>query len=396
MEAVKRRIMVVSTLFLLLSTLAFNGFVVVKGETGEVGFIIKMSVTYNNINETENWTFTEEDRAISLFMNNTWQTVQLINHSYPLETTTIDEDGNPIAILQFPESELEPGESISYTVTYYALSKPRLLPNIKEEDSETIEKIPEELKESYCGEGDPWLVNDPELRDLAQNIAEKETKVLTIVKKFVEWIGSIDYQVHEVPLYPNETYAEGRGDCDDQAILFITLCRICEIPSFLQVGCIYMPTDRVNETHWEGHLTTSLKHVGWHGWAIVYIPPWGWLPVDLTWWHYNPLNAIEWAAVTSQKTLQYMNISQMDYVASSRMYRDFLKNNDFYVYAQDEMMEASPTNHRDDTLERLFPWILTIATLVVTVAAAGIFIRVWKREKSKALESKNPSLTFRA
>ena len=390
-------IMVVSTLFLLLSTLTFNGFVVVKSETEEAGFIIKTSVTYSNNNETENWTFTEEDRAIGLFMNNTWQTVQLINHSHSPKKT-IDEDGNPIAILQFPESELKPGENISYTVTYYALSKPRLLPNIKEEDSGTLEEIPEELKESYCGEGDPWLVNDPRLRDLAQNIAENETKVLTVVKKFVEWIRqNIDYpaQAHEVPSYPNETYTERRGDCDDQAILFITLCRIFEIPSYLQIGCIYLPTEHVNETYWEGHLTTSLKHIGWHGWAIVYIPPWGWLPVDLTWWYYDPLNAIKRAAVTSQTTLQYMNISQMDYVASARMDMDFLKNNDFYVYAQDEMMEAPPTNHQDDTFERLFPWILMFATVVVAVIVAGIFMHVWKREKLKEIES-NPSLTFRA
>jgi hypothetical protein len=393
-ETVKRTMMVVSTLFLLLSTIPFNGFVIVKGETEEAGFIVKMSVTYHNNNETENWIFTEEDRAISLFMNNTWQTVQLINHSYPLENTTFDEDGNTFAILQFPNMELKPGENISYTVTYYALSKPRLLPNIKEEDSGTLEEIPEELKESYCGEGDSWLVKDPELRIAAQEIAENETKVLTLVKKFVEWIRqNIGYTVHEVPSYPNETYAERSGDCDDQAILFITLCRILRIPSYLQIGCIHMPTvPSTEDTYWEDHLTTSLKHIGWHGWTIVYIPPWGWLPVDLTYvlgGYDDPLNAIKKAAVTSQKTLQYMNISQMDYVASSRMYRDFLKNSDFYVYTQDEMMEAPPTNHGNDTLEKLFTWIPIIATVVVAVTAAGIFVYVWKRGKSKEIQS-NP------
>ncbi|MDH5636685.1 MAG: hypothetical protein OEY47_08495, partial [Candidatus Bathyarchaeota archaeon] len=100
----KRMIPVVFTLFLLLSTLTLTGFVVLKGEAEEAGFIVEMSVTYNN-NGTEEWVFTNEDRAIGLFMNNTWQTVQLINHSYPLENTTFDEDGNPMAVLQFPESK---------------------------------------------------------------------------------------------------------------------------------------------------------------------------------------------------------------------------------------------------------------------------------------------------
>ena len=393
--------MVVSSLFLLLSTLAFNGFVVVKGETEEAGFIIKMSVTYYNNNETENWAFPEEDRAIGLFMNNTWQTVQLINHSHPLEKTTIDEDENPIAVLQFPESELKPGENTSYTVTYYALSKPRLLPNIKEEDSGTLEEIPEELKESYCGEGGPWLVNDPELRDLAQNIAENETKVLTIVKKFIAWIKGpegIKYETHEIPYYANETLAHHQGDCDDQAILLITLCRIYGIPAYLQIGCIYLPTYFDDSEYWNGHVRSVLKRVGWHGWAMVYVPPWRWLPVDLTYalgGYGDPLNAIKKAAVTSQTTLQYMNISQMDYVASARKEMDFLKNNDFHIHTQDEMMEAPPTNQGDDTFGRLFPWILIVATIVVAITAAGIFMRVWKREKLKEIES-NPSLTFRA
>ena len=398
-ETVKRTIMVVSAFFLLLSTIPFDGFVIVKSETEEAGFIVKMSVTYHNNNETENWIFTEEDRAIGLFMNNTWQTVQLINHSYPLENTTFDEDGNPIAVLQFPESQLNLGENISYTVTYHALSKPRQFPDIKEENSSTLDDIPEELTKNYCGEDDIWLVNNPELQSLAQSIVGNETRVLTIVKNFVEWIRKkIDYpvQAHEVPLYPNETYARLEGDCDDQAILFITLCRIYKIPAYLQIGCIYDPKSFDDSKYWSNHLRSILKRVGWHGWAMVCIPPWGWLPVDLTYvlgGYASPLDAIKRAAVTSRNTLQYMNVNQTDYVASSRRYRDFLENNDFYVYTEDEMMEAPPTNHGNDTLEKLFPWIPIVATVVVAVTVAGIFVYVWKTEKPKEIES-NPSLTF--
>jgi len=388
---VKRMIIVVSFLFLLLLTLTFTGFVVVKGETEEVGFIIKMNVTYCN-NGTENWAFTEEDRAISLFMNNTWQTVQLINHSYSLENTTFDDDMNPMAVLQFPESQLNPGENISYTVTYDALSKPRLLPDIREENSSTLDDIPKELKKSYCGEGDTWLVNDPELQDLAQNIVGNETRVLTVVKNFVEWIRqNIDYpeQTNEVPLYPNETYARLQGDCDDQAILLITLCRIYKIPAYLQIGCIYNPNSFDDSKYWNDHVRSILKRIGWHGWAMVYVPPWGWLPVDLTYvlgGYTDPLDAIKRAAVTSRNTLQYMNVIQTDYVASSRRYRDFLENNYLYVYMHDEMMKASPTNHEEFTLERLFPWILVTTIVVVAVIIAGIFIRIRREKRLKETE----------
>ena len=388
----KRRVVVGSTLFLLLSTLVLAGLVVVKSETEEIGLIIKMSVTYFN-NGPENWTFTEEDREISLFMNNTWQTVKMINNSHSLEKTTFDEDGNPIAILQFPESQLHLGENVSYTVTYYALSKPRPPPDIEENNSGALTDVPEELKNNYCREGDTWQVNDPELQSLAQNIARNETRVLTIVKNFIEWIKqTIDYpaQAHEIPLYPNETYARLEGDCDDQAILFITLCRIYKIPAYLQIGCIYDSKSSDDISYWGDHFRSILKRVGWHGWAMVYVPPWGWLPVDLTYLlggYSSPLDAINRAAVTSRNTLQYMNVNQMDYIASSRRYRDILESNDFYVYTEDEMMVASPNNHENDILERLLPWIPTIATVVIAVAAAGIFVYAWKKKKPKEIES---------
>lgn len=393
-EAVKRIMIVTSTLFLLLSTLAFTGFIVVKGDTEEVGFTIKMSVTFYNNDETENWTLTEEDRTISLFMNNTWQTVHLINHSHPIENISFDEDGNPIALLQFPESELKPGENINYTVTYSALSKPRLLPNITEEASGTLEEITEDLRKNYCGEVGPWLVNDTKLQELAQNIAGNETKVLTIVKNFIAWIKGpegIEYETHEVPYYPNETLADRQGDCDDQAILLITLCRIYGIPAYLQIGCIYISTYFDDSEYWNGHIRSVSKRIGWHGWAMVYVPPWHWLPVDLTYLiggYGDPLDAIKKAAVTSQTTLQYMNISQMDYVASAREDRDFLINNNFYIHTQDEMTRTPPENPLDGIIGKLFPWILVTTIVVVAAIIAIVFIRIRREKMLKETEFK--------
>jgi transglutaminase-like putative cysteine protease len=389
----KMAVIVAAIFFLLLSTLAFNSPVVVKGETNEAGFIIKTSVTYYN-NGTENWVFTDQDRGIGLFMNNTWQTVQLINHSYPIENSTVDEDKNPIAFLQFPKTEIDPGENVSYTVTYYALSKPRLLPDIKEENSGTLADIPEKLIERYCGEGDAWLVNDTELQELAHSIAPNETNVLTIVKEFVAWIrenikypypGELHKVSHENPLYPNETFKYKEGDCDDQAILFITLCRIRKIPSYLQIGYVYDTTIQANETSWGGHERIFQKGIGGHGWAIAYIPPWGWLPVDLTFWRYSPLNAIKTAAVTSQSVIQYMNVSQMDYVASQREAERLLEKNGFYVYARYEMTQTLPEGLLDRGVG-LFPWILVIAIVVVVVAA--VFIRVRRATKGNNILQK--------
>lgn len=361
-----------------------------NSEVQDVGFTIQTRVIFSNpSNGSATWNFTEEDRTIGLFMNNTWQVVHLINCSCPLETVKKDEDGNQVAVLLFPKSELKPGKNMSYTVTYRAVSKPRSIPEITEETSENLNKIPKDLSEQYCMEAGPWLINDPPLRKLACDIAKNETKVLTIIKKLVEWINhNITYAVHEVPYYPNETYIESRGDCDDKAVLFATLCRILGIPAYIQIGCIYLPTATyTSETYWQGHVINVQKRIGWHGWAMVYVPPWGWLPVDLTYVTDgldDPLNAIKKGAVTLQETIQYMNIAQTDYVASSRDSRELLIKNDFYIYMEDEMVLEIPKEPPPEVhgWNHYVPVIITVA-VAATITGAFMIFYIKKVKKAK-------------
>jgi len=382
-----KRLKVAFVLVSLLISIGFQDFCQVKGETGDVNFTIRMSVTYSN-NGTRNWNFTEDEQSVSLFMNTTWQSVQLVNHTYPPKSLENDTDGNPIAILQF-KSELNPKENLSYTVTYHVLSKPRTLPSISEEESQTLNEIPNYLENYTKAEG-PWLTNQPELQNLTRSIAGNETKVLTIVKNLAAWIANesnIRYEAHDVPLYPNETLKLKEGDCDDKAILLVTLCRIYGIPSYLQIGCIYDPiTPFLNETYWQGYVTVISKRISWHGWAIVYIPPWGWLPVDLTYVlgdASDPLNRIRKAAVTWQWVIQYMNFTTSDYVASSRKTREFLQKNSFYIYEEDEM---TLNQHLDilwqqimETLKWLF--IVGVVAGAATCVSIAIFVHIGKTRK---------------
>ncbi len=198
----KRPAAAVSIVLVLFSTVFSYVPSSVGAEAQDLSFVIQTSVTYSN-RGTETWNLTEEDRTVSLFMNNTWQTVSLINHSHPVEATKTDGDGNPTAVLQFPESALQPNETISFTVTYHVLSKPRLLPSINKEASGTLDQVPTDLREELNETEDPWLVNDPELRERAYKLAENETRVLTILRKYVAWISEyIDYpsKPQEVPL----------------------------------------------------------------------------------------------------------------------------------------------------------------------------------------------------
>lgn len=383
----KRVSIVTIVLVVLLCTTGYQSFFSRGIETQDLEFVIQMSVTYSNPpSGTKTWNLTEEDRTVSLFLSNTWQEVQVINHSHPFETEKVDEDENPIAVLKFPEPRLKPSENISYTVSYHALSKPRTLPDITEEESGTLSEVPNDL-DKYSGAEGPWLVDDSELRDLASDITKNEIKVLTIVKMLITWIrDNISYETHETPLYANETFGELKGDCDDQGVLFITLCRILGIPSYLQVGCIYLPEVRLErEKYWDDHLTAVQKHIGWHGWAMVYVPPWGWLPVDFTYVKgglADPLNAIRQSAVVAfQTVIQYMNIIESDYVARAREVRNFLQQNDFYVYEEDSMIfDSDQREIWRQTLEGWIQWVLAI-TVISAISVPAVFMLIWRNEK---------------
>jgi len=341
------RLTIVLIVLLAASTvyLYYYRFQPIEPTTQEKVFTLTISVKYEN-DGTNIWNLTEEDSTIGLFMNTTRQEVYLTNHSFSDRLFRRDVDGNYIAIVDFPRKRLQPGSSLEYQVDFRIIAKPQSTPDIDERNSHSLDEIPLDLKERFLGAEGPWQVDDPALVMLAREIVGNETNVLSIVKKMIIWIRSnISYQSWELPKYPNETLRDRFGDCDDQANLLITLCRICGIPAHLQIGCIYLPS-RANKTnsYWDDHLVYKLMKIGWHGWAMAYIPPWGWLPIDLTYAEgisEYPLNAIRRSALTLQRTIQYMNIIRTDYVASSVNLRSFLVRYDFYIYEKNEMVEET-------------------------------------------------------
>ena len=387
-------------LIVFLSTLSFPNFSVVQSETGNVSYFLKSTVRYSNPSQDQVWNFTERgdyDRTIGLFMNNSWQTVKLVNSTFPVETIRSDEDNNSVAILQFQKSALQPNENLNFTVWYHIVLKPRIIPYITETASLNLADIPQNLVGEYTrGEGS-WQTNNQPLMSLALSLKGSETNVLAIVKNFIVWMKDSQHMRypkdrHENPYYPNQTYAQHEGDCDDQAILLVTLCRIVGIPAYLQVGCIYQPSYFDNASVWNGHVSFVERRVGWHGWAFIYVPPWGWLPVDLTYvpeGFGDPLNAIKHGAVTLQNTTQYMNVMHTDYVAASLEDQAFLVNNGFHVYTEDKMIQdvKQDSGGKPSTVG-IDPWVpiaLVVMTAFVVVTSILIVRHLRKRKPEQTL-----------
>ncbi|RLI44482.1 hypothetical protein DRO64_03925, partial [Candidatus Bathyarchaeota archaeon] len=89
-------------------------------------FILVITIRLENTSpQGKIWNLSEKERTIGLFMNNTWQTVYLLNSSCPLDEVRVDEDGNLIAILSTPISKIPCGENFTFQVAYRIIIESR-------------------------------------------------------------------------------------------------------------------------------------------------------------------------------------------------------------------------------------------------------------------------------
>lgn len=319
----------------------------------------------------EPYFLTEGDMTVNLFKDNSWQTVRIRNSTHAVAREYIDDDGNGMAVLDVP-SEISPHSILALYVTYEIEATEQPRPEIDAAEAGHLSDIPQGLVEEFCVETETFTAGDEAVQALARRLAANETVVLGVVSSLLEWITENVYYVSfEVPRYPNETLREGLGDCDDQAILLVTLCRALDIPALLQVGLVFSEGIESEKSSWGGHLQIEQRGVGWHGWALVYIPPWGWLPIDMTLMKAeDPLSRITEAPEYESYVVTCFNVSRQEYIGDSRRSRERLMDSDLYITVSDVGVEESSV-----------PWWTTtpyvILTLIVgsTVVVAIIFLK---------------------
>lgn len=356
--------------FIFLIIVFFSNFTFISIVTSDG--TIKRTYVYNSkvvyINQGEsNLSLEDNSHFFNVFMNTSWQTVYLltVNKSY---VWSWDDDGNPLISVNV--SSIPSGENVTLTISMQIVKQEREPPNINLIDSKNREDIDLELKEDYCQTEGSWLVDDVMLRSLAHDIwaSEGETEnVLKIVTDLADWVGrNIDPVTHDVPYYPNETCIIKEGDCDDQANLLITLCRILRIPAYLQVGAI-RKSGKDEKTAWDGHIKSSLINIGYHGWAMIYIPPWGWLPYDMTLaWKENTLEGITSAPIWYLDAIGILDIVKSDWAGDGKRQKEEYINSQLYLHYEDELITQEGENLLVKFLKMWPYWVsLIIATPIV-------------------------------
>ncbi len=114
----------------------------------------------------------------------------------------------------------------------------------------------------------PHVLFTPDIRALSREIAGDEPNPYLKARKFYDWIaGQIKYsyaiEYSTIRNISDYCRRNGYGDCGQEALLFITLCRLNGIPARWQSGWNLFP---------------GAKTI--HDWSEIYVAPYGWMPVD--------------------------------------------------------------------------------------------------------------------
>ncbi|MCX8182892.1 MAG: transglutaminase-like domain-containing protein [Crenarchaeota archaeon] len=325
-----------------------------------------------------------EDRLFLIFPNSSIQKTYIYEADPSVKRVFTDEDGNLLAELDFPET-IEPGGNITVRITIMVSITLRSLPEISIDSSGSFSDIPTSLA-NYTVPSGAWKYDEEGLKHiagLAAQIKGNETNILRVVSKMVEFIGGrVSYPEGEElrpPQYPNQTLPStgeaGRGDCDDQSALLIAMLRSIGIPAYLQTGGVVSPIYSISGETWEGHLTLVSRGIGWHGWVEAYVPPWGWLPVDITYGYYyrrrDPLSSIKYSASARELMLESERYSSIDFVAEYLKTKERIMGSSIFIRMEEEVSETPFPDNGSQQVEQPEEKMV-LATLLFPILATSI------------------------
>ena len=198
-------------------------------------------------------------------------------------------ESTPAAHVTAPESTLQrtvyleknaesgtPTEfSISYELTIYAQYQP-VDPERVEAATITPELAP------FVSERPPHVVFNESLRLFSEQVVGSETNPWRIAQKLfaavdeIPWAGAREYST--ITNISNYALHAGHADCGQQTLLLMTLLRMNGIPARWQSGMVYSDGDYWNL----------------HDWGWLYIAPYGWMPMDVTFGRFEEAPALEW------------------------------------------------------------------------------------------------------
>ncbi|NIA04040.1 MAG: hypothetical protein GWP09_01690, partial [Nitrospiraceae bacterium] len=138
--------------------------------------------------------------------------------------------------------------------------------------------------------------NNPQIVALAKQLRANASDYFGVVFNTAKWVKEhVHYDLNSLTAKATEKASwvlnSKYGVCDEITVLFIALLRANGIPAKFISGIAYTNSP-IFENNW-----------GFHGWAEVYFPYFGWLPFDVTFGEYGEVDPLRIILIESNKAV---------------------------------------------------------------------------------------------
>lgn len=127
----------------------------------------------------------------------------------------------------------------------------------------------------YLGERPPHIVFTDAMRKFSREVVGDERNPYRIAQKLyaavdrIPWAGALEYST--ISNISDYALHAGHADCGQQTLLLMTLLRLNGIPARWQSGWIF----------------SDGAYNNMHDWGWLYLAPYGWVPMDVTFGRFN-------------------------------------------------------------------------------------------------------------
>lgn len=132
----------------------------------------------------------------------------------------------------------------------------------------SLNRVPRDIKQKYTADADRLQIDDPVIQKAIAEAVGGEENPYRMVRKILSYIG--DHMEFEMAggwdTAPN-VLKRGTGSCSEYSFVFMAMARGAGIPTRFAAGVV----ERGDEASMD---------VAFHRWTEVYLPDYGWVPVD--------------------------------------------------------------------------------------------------------------------
>ena len=131
-----------------------------------------------------------------------------------------------------------------------------------------LDQIPREIRDKYLADGHKLKLKDPYIKELVKKIVGDETNPFWIAFRIHKYLNMhIEYKRTGGWNAAPTVLKRLNGSCSEFTFSFLALARAAGLPARYEAGLVVRGDDG------------SIDNV-YHRWVQVYLPPFGWIPVD--------------------------------------------------------------------------------------------------------------------